>query len=342
MIEDLNILKEKIDNDNIPQPLKERIDLMIGRLERMAKFGSYSADYEVISRYINVVTSYPWNKFSTDNLNLENAKEILNKDHYGIEVVKERILEYIAVMNLNREQKAPILCFVGLQGIGKTTMAQSIATALGRKFTRISLGGAASSLEFRGQSKANPDAEEGAIVKAMIRVGTSNPVILLDEVDKISDERSIRSSIMAVLLEVLDPEQNSTFVDHYMDYPIDISSVFFILTANNINTISAALLDRLEIVRFTSYNDEEKKIIAQKYLMAKVYKNTNLREDQLVIEDDIWTKIIRPLGYEAGIRELERTLMSIGRKVAKQILLKEKSSVTITTDNLKEYLPIGF
>ncbi|MCL4393193.1 AAA family ATPase [Patescibacteria group bacterium] len=342
MIEDLNILKEKINNDNIPQPLRERIDLMIGRLERMSKFGSYSADYEVISRYINVVTSYPWNKFSTDNLNLENAKEILNKDHYGIEGVKERILEYIAVMNLNREQKAPILCFVGLQGIGKTTMAQSIAKALGRKFTRISLGGAASSLEFRGQSKANPDAEEGAIVKAMIRVGTSNPVILLDEVDKISDERSVRSSIMAVLLEVLDPEQNSTFVDHYMDYPIDISSVFFILTANNVNTISAALLDRLEIVRFTSYNDEEKKIIAQKYLMSKVYKNTNLTEDQLVIEDDIWPKIIRPLGYEAGIRELERTLMAIGRKVAKQILLKEKTKVIITTDNLKEYLPIGF
>ncbi len=342
MIEDLDLLKEKVDSAEIPPQLKERIDSMIGRLDRMSKFGSYSSDYEVISRYITVVTSYPWDKFSTDNLDLENAKETLNKDHYGIENVKERILEYMAVMNLNKKESAPILCFVGLQGIGKTTMAQSIAKALGRRFTRVSLGGAASSLELRGQSKANPDAEEGSIVKAMIRVGTSNPVILLDEIDKISDERSARSSIMAVLLEILDPEQNNTFEDHYMDYPLDISQVFFILTANNLNTISAALLDRLEIIRFSSYTDEEKRIIAQKYIMERVYKNTNLSKDQLVMDDNVWEKIIRPLGYEAGIRELERTLMAIARKAVKQILLKEKDKVVITQDNVKEYLPVGF
>ncbi len=342
MNEELLKLKNKVDTTEIPIDLKEKVDGMLKRLERMSQHGNYSSEYEIVSKYINVVTEYPWNKSTTDNLDIKNAKDILDKEHYGINDVKERILEYIAAMNMNNTQQAPILCFVGLQGIGKTTMGKSIADALGRKFIRISLGGMGSSLEIRGQSKATPDAEEGYIIKALIRLQSNNPVILLDEVDKISDEKSVRSSIMATLLELLDPEQNSTFFDHYMDYPVNLSKVMFILTANNLGSISSALLDRLEIIRFSSYTDEEKLIISKEYIMPKVYTTIGITKDQLEIGDDVWTNIIRPLGYEAGIRELERTLMGIARKAAKQILLDNETKVVITNDNVKTYLPLGY
>lgn len=339
MTEDIQKLQDKLKDLDIPEDLKEKLDLLVARLERMSKFENYSSEYETLSRYINVISTYPWNKYSEDNLDLEHAKSVLDKNHFGINNVKERVLEYLAIMNLNRDQAAPIICFVGLQGIGKTTMSKSIAEALGRKFVRISLGGMASVLEIRGQSKVNPDAEEGYIIKSITRAGTSNPVILLDEVDKISDEANLRSGIFAALLEILDPEQNTSFLDHYLDFPVNLSKAMFILTANNLGTISSALLDRLEIIRFSSYTDEEKMTIAKEYLLPKVYKETGLTENTFKINVDVWNNIIRPLGYEAGIRELERTIMAIARKVAKQILLKETSQVIITNENLKIYLP---
>ncbi len=342
MIDDIKNLKEKIESIYIPPVLKENIEALISRLDRASKFQSYSSDYEVISKYIDTITKVPWNKSTSDNLDIGNAKQILDKNHYGIIDVKERILEYLSSMNFNKEQPAPILCFVGLQGIGKTTIARSIAEALNRKFVRIPLGGLSSVLEIRGQSKVNPDAEPGYIVKALIKAGSNNPVILLDEFDKISDDGSVRSSIMATFLEILDPEQNNSFSDHYIDYPIDLSKVMFILTANNLGTISSALLDRLEIIRFSSYTDEEKLRIAKDYIMPKVYKNIGLNNKQLIIDDDVWSDIIRPLGYEAGIRELERILMNIARKVAKKILTEHVDTVTINTENLKNFLPIGY
>jgi ATP-dependent Lon protease len=339
MTEDIQKLQDKLKAVDIPEELKEKLDLLITRLERMSRFENYSSEYETLSRYINVISTYPWNRYSEDNLDLEHAKYVLDKNHFGINNVKERVLEYLAIMNLNRNQAAPIICFVGLQGIGKTTMSKSISEALGRKFIRISLGGMASVLDIRGQSKVNPDAEEGYIIKSMTRAGTSNPVILLDEIDKISDESNLRSGIFAALLEILDPEQNTSFLDHYLDFPVNLSKAMFILTANNLGTISSALLDRLEIIRFSSYTDEEKMRIAKEYLLPKVYKETGLQQDEFKINEDVWTNIVRPLGYEAGIRELERTIMAIARKAAKQILLKETSMVVITNENLKSYLP---
>ena len=339
MTEDIQKLQDKLKAVDIPEELKEKLDLLITRLERMSRFENYSSEYETLSRYINVISTYPWNRYSEDNLDLEHAKYVLDKNHFGITNVKERVLEYLAIMNLNRNQAAPIICFVGLQGIGKTTMSKSISEALGRKFIRISLGGMASVLDIRGQSKVNPDAEEGYIIKSMTRAGTSNPVILLDEIDKISDESNLRSGIFAALLEILDPEQNTSFLDHYLDFPVNLSKAMFILTANNLGTISSALLDRLEIIRFSSYTDEEKMRIAKEYLLPKVYKETGLQQDEFKINEDVWTNIVRPLGYEAGIRELERTIMAIARKAAKQILLKETSMVVITNENLKSYLP---
>ena len=342
MVDDIQNLKDKITNNFLPSTLKENTEIILRRLERMSKFKSYSSDYEIASKYIDTITQIPWNTLTHDNLDLLNAQSVLDKNHYGMNDVKDRVLEYLASMNFNKEQSAPILCFVGLQGIGKTTIAKSIAEALNRNFVRIALGGISSVLEIRGQSKVNPDAEPGYIIKAIARSGSMNPVILLDEFDKISDEGSVRSAIMATFLEILDPEQNASFIDHYIDFPIDLSKVMFILTANNLGTISSALLDRLEIIRFSSYSDDEKLKIAKDFIMPKVYTHIGLSESQIKIDDDIWTDIIRPLGYEAGIRELERVLMNIGRRVAKKILLEKIDSVEINKNNLKQFLPIGY
>ena len=340
--DDIQKLKAKLETSNLPEDLKDKIQISIIRLERMSALRSYSSDYEVTSKYIDTLTQIPWGIKTADNLDINNAKRILDQNHFGMNDIKERVLEYLASMHFNTEQGAPILCFVGLQGIGKTTIAKSISEALGRNFERISLGGVSSVLEIRGQSKVNPDAEPGYIIKSIIRAKSMNPVILLDEFDKISDEGGVRSAIMATFLEILDPEQNGDFTDHYIDYPIDLSNVMFILTANNLGTISSALLDRLEIIRFTSYTDEEKLKIAIDYLMPKVYRSIGLNKEQFQIDENVFPDIIRPLGYEAGIRELERILMGMGRKAAKKILVENIKSVKIDSSNLKNFLPIGY
>jgi ATP-dependent Lon protease len=342
MIDDIQVLKDKITNNFLPDALRENSEIILRRLDRMSKFKSYSSDYEIASKYIDTITQIPWDKKTEDNLDINNAKMIMDKNHYGMDPVKERVLEYLASMNFNKQQPAPILCFVGLQGIGKTTIANSIAEALNRNFVRIALGGLASVLEIRGQSKVNADAEPGYIIKALIRAKSMNPVILLDEFDKISDEGSVRSSVMATFLEILDPEQNTAFLDHYIDYPVNLSNVMFILTANNLSTLSSALLDRIEIIRFSSYSDEEKLKIAKDFILPKLYTRLGLNSSQIKFDDDVWNDMIRPLGYEAGIRELERVLMNIGRRVSKKILMDKVDSVQITKSNLKEYLPIGY
>jgi ATP-dependent Lon protease len=234
---------------------------------------------------------------------------------------------------------APVLCFVGIQGVGKTSIAKSIANALGRKFARIALGAMGQVSQIRGITRSQPNSEPGQIIKALIATGTMNPVILLDEIDKTSSESGLRADLMAALLEILDPEQNSTFVDHYLDYPIDLSRCMFITTANNLGGISAALLDRLETIRFGSYNDDEKVYIAKQHMLPKVREATGLTEAQLSFADDVWIQVVRPLGFDAGVRQLERTLTILARKVARLIVEGKTAGVKITNENFRDFIP---
>ena len=340
--EEVERLKKKINTVSLPPELKERASLMIRRLVRMAHFGQYSTEYEKVTHYINWIASLPWGKRSQDLLDLDNAKKILDKNHYDLEEIKERILEYLAVLKLRHgekktEARAPILCFVGLVGTGKTTIAYSIAKAVGRKFARIPFGGLGDPLDLRGQSRIQPDAEPGLIIKALRRAGTKNPVILLDEIDRVTTEG--RASIMGVLVELLDPEQNEAFRDHFLDYPFDLSEVLFIVTCNNTSNISVAVMDRLEPLRMPSYTDEEKIVIGKNYLLPLNLEETGLSADAISIDADIWPKIVRPLGSDAGVRTLDRTINGICRKIAKMVVSGRGRSFHITIENMKEFLP---
>jgi len=346
LLREISKLKEKTVRASLPPELKERAEEMILRLSRMAKLREYSLEYGKAANYIDWIVSLPWSKKSEDMLDLRKAKEILDSNHYGLKEVKERILEYLAVLKLQKEKykkekikiaRAPILCFVGLVGTGKTTLAYSIAEALGRKFVRIPFGGMGDPLDLRGQSRLRLDAEPGLIIKALRRVGTKNPVILLDEIDRVTEEG--RASIMGVLVELLDPEQNFAFRDHFLDYPFDLSEVLFIATCNNITNISVAVMDRLEPIQMPSYTDEEKITIGRDFVLPKTMAEMGLEKDQIKIDPDVWPKIVRPLGYDAGIRTLERTINGICRKVAKMIVESKGNHFHITTENMKEFLP---
>jgi len=359
-IAEIEKLEKMLEGSKMPQELRDRVEQMIERIRRVAKLGSYSQEFEIVQKYIEWVTKVPWGTYSNDNLDIENARKVLDDHHFGLQDIKSRILEYLAVLKLKggavaetsnttstEEMKklqgssahAPIICFVGVQGVGKTTMAKSIASALGREFARISLGSMGSSTDLRGRPMSVAGSEPGQIVDSLSRVKTMNPVILLDEIDKVSSETGLRGDVMAALLEILDPEQNSTFVDHYLDFPIDLSKVIFICTANNLGGITTALLDRLEVIRFSSYTDEEKQVIAKDYLLPKVRQATGITEAQLSFSDDVWPMVIRPLGFDAGVRQLERTLTELARKVAMQIVEGKAQSVVITPANFREYIP---
>lgn len=364
---EITTLKNRVEGANLPPQLKEKADGMILRLVKMSQKGSYSAEFEPVSEYINWITKIPFGKHTEDNNDIAHAQEILTKYHHGLEPVKSKILEYLAVVRLLKNQAvqtaasstedqptaeadamaklegssshAPIMCFVGIQGVGKTSMAKSIAVALNRKFIRIALGAIGSVTEIRGIPKGVIGAEPGQIVKSLIRTQSMNPLILLDEIDKVSSDTGLRSDVMASLLEILDPEQNSTFMDKYIDFPVDLSKVIFITTANNLGGISAALLDRLNIVRFGSYSDDDKIIIARSYLLPKVRKATGLTEEQFSFADDVWPQIIRPFGFDAGVRQLERTLTELASKVALQIVQGTTTGVHISTDNFRQFIP---
>lgn len=347
MAAEVEELRKRIEAAVMPPELKERAIQMAERLSRMAQNEGYSSEYERTATYVDWLINFPWNKRSQDILDLNNARKILDKNHYGVSDIKERILEYTAVLKLQREKnitseslklvRAPILCFVGLVGTGKTTIAYSIAEALGRKIARIPIGGMSDPLDLRGQSRIRPDSEPGLIVKALRRVGTKNPVILLDEIDRVAEEG--RSSIMGVLVELLDPEQNSAFRDHFMDFPVDLSEVLFVATCNNTTNISVAVMDRLEPIQMPSYSDEEKTFIGKNFIFPKTLEEIGLGSDRLRVEENVWPKIVRPLGYDAGIRTLERTINSICRKVAKMIVDGKGTSFTITSENMKDFLP---
>ncbi|MCA9382989.1 AAA family ATPase [Candidatus Dojkabacteria bacterium] len=364
-IDELNLLLQEVQSSPLPKDLEQKAVGMVNRLKRVAKYGSFSREYEPIAKYISWITKVPWGEYTTDNLDINNVKAQLDSTHYGLENVKQRLLEYIAMLNLRMQQQnqkapstantgdltndmmklqgssshAPILCFVGVQGIGKTSIAKSIAKALGRRFVRISLGALGGVTELRGRSRGEVDAEPGQVTKALVRAEVMSPLILMDEIDKVSSQTGLRADVMAALLEILDPEQNSTYLDHYLDYPLDLSHAMFICTANNLGGISAALLDRLEIVRMSSYNDDEKMHIAKDYLLPKVMESSGLTEQQIVFHDDVWPYVIRPLGFDAGIRELERTLTTLVRKIAMKIVTGEGQSFEITPQNFRDYIP---
>ncbi|MEK7559592.1 MAG: AAA family ATPase [Patescibacteria group bacterium] len=341
-------LEEKIKSIQLPPDLLEKINGMITLLRATLKSGTASyINFESVSSYINWITSLPFTNETKDILDLSSARHVLDKNHYGLESVKERILEYLSSIILGMQNnttdgviRAPILCLIGLVGTGKTTLAYSIAEALGRKFERIPFGGMGDARALRGQSRAFADAEPGAVIKKLAASSSKNPVILLDELDRITE--GSRSDIMGVLVELLDPEQNKNFSDHYIDYPFDLSHVLFIATANNTTNISTAVLDRLEVVQMPSYTDNEKTAISKSYLFPKVRRQSGLHEDQLTIDENVWEHIIRPLGFDAGIRSLERTIEGICRKAAKMIVegkVPSGSYIHITAENYKQFLP---
>jgi ATP-dependent Lon protease len=344
--EEINKLRKTITESTCPEELKASALDLIKRLERMTRTGVYSREYEILRNYVDWVVQFPWNKRAEEILDIDKVKKVLDEAHYGLEGVKERVLEYLAIRKLlsikkdfKAMEKSPVICMVGLQGIGKTTMAKSIARALNRPFYRISMGAIGSVLEIRGKNKSNEGAEPGQIVKAIVRTGVRNPIILLDELDKASGQTGLLADVMATMLEILDPEQNTTFRDHYIDYPIDLSEVMFIVSANKIGTFSAALMDRMEMIRMPSYTDVEKQVIARDYLLPRVRAATGMGEDQLGFHPEVWPLLIRPLGFDSGIRSLQRIVESMARKAALEIVKGTASKVLITPENYKEYLP---
>lgn len=342
--EQISNLQQKVNSTQLPQELAQGILARLQRLNKIQDAQDVFDDLDRITEYTEWATSLPWNKKSDDILDLSFAKKVLDKNHYGLQDLKNRILEFMSVMRLNKEKvkpdqttRAPILFFVGLVGTGKTTIAYSIAQSLGRKIARIPFGGMGSPLDLRGQSRVHPEAEPGQVIKAMRKVQTKNPVILLDEIDRVAEEG--RSSIMGVLVELLDPEQNHSFLDHYIDYPFDLSEVLFVATANNTTKIATAVLDRLEIIQMPSYTDEEKIMIGKNYMLPRVIKESGLPHEALTLQDEVWPMIVRPLGYDAGIRTLERTIEGIVRKIAREYVEGRLTRVVLTTQNIKQYLP---
>lgn len=348
VIDELQIFRAKLDQIQLSQVVRERIDLQITQLSRLTG-NDYTQEADKTSRWLEWITSLPWNTRASDSLDLQKARMILDEHHYGLDEVKERILEYLAVLKLRQETtdyglrtsarqhaRAPILLLVGLVGTGKTTLAYSIAQALGRPVVRIPFGGMGSARDLRGQSRLHLEAEPGQVIKAIRNVGVKNPVMLLDELDRVSEEA--RHDIMGVLVELLDPEQNKSFVDHYLDVPFDLSEVLFITTANNTGNIATAVLDRLEPISMPSYTDEQKIIIAKKYLLPKAQEEAAVPAGSLVIDEDAWPLIVRPLGYDAGIRTLQRTIQRLARKTAMQIVTGGEKTVQVSKEKIKDFV----
>jgi len=350
-------LRRTIQSVVLPPEMNARVTSYLEESERMASDITAQIHIEQLLDYTDWIISLPWNTRTTDTVDIAAAKTILDKNHYGMQGVKDTILEYLSVLKLRKENKdlvevkddasisrsdisrrAPILCLIGLVGTGKTTLAKSIAQSMGRKFIRIPFGGLSDPLTLRGQSRVQPDAEVGLIMKSLRYAGTKNPVILLDEIDRVAQDS--RGDIMGVLVELLDPEQNKAFTDHYIDYPFDCSEVLFIATANNSTNIATAVIDRLEVIQMPSYTDEEKMTIARSYVLPDLLRASGLTKDALTIDEAVWPKILRPLGYDGGIRSIERTLNGLCRKIARMIVEGKGKSIHITEENLKEYISL--
>lgn len=339
---DITDLQQKLESVSLPGDLKLKASSMVERLERMFFQGFYSQEFEKTRHYIDWITKLPWEKRVEKAIDLSLIKNTLDKHHHGMEEVKERILEYMSVLKLRTEKglgtaRAPIIFLVGLVGTGKTTFAYALSEALGRPIARIPFGGMGSARDLRGQSSLHLESEPGQIIKSLVKVNVKNPIILLDEIDRVTEDA--RADIMGVLVELLDPSQNNRFLDHYIDHPVDLSEVLFIATGNNTSNIATAVLDRLEPIRMPSYTDQEKITIGKDYLLPKAIELAGLDANTITLDEEIWPNIVRPLGYDAGIRTLNRNIEGIVRKTAKLIVEKKAQTIHLTKENIKDYLP---
>jgi ATP-dependent Lon protease len=330
---DLDILREQAAEVKLPEEARKEFDREMARLERLP---AGAPDYHVTRTYLEFMLELPWQKYTEDNLDIAHARAVLDEDHFGLKEVKERILEQLSVLKRNPNAKAPILCLVGPPGVGKTSLGQSIARALGRKFERFSLGGMHDEAELRGHRRTYIGAMAGRLLQAMRRAGASNPVILLDEIDKLG--RDFRGDPAAALLEVLDPEQNKTFRDNYLDLAFDLSKVLFITTANGLDTVPQPLLDRMEVLRLSGYSTEEKQQIARRYLIPRQLKTTGLTEEEIEFTEDGLKGIITGYTREAGLRQFERAIARVARKVTLQIVEGQTGKVVVTPELLSDLL----
>lgn len=326
-------LREKIHKMKLPKKIEEPLLKEVDRLDSMPPMMAESA---IIRTYLDLALELPWKKETKDRLDLKEAQSVLDEDHYGLKQVKDRIIEYLAVRHLTHSLKGPILCFVGPPGTGKTSIARSIARAMNRKYVRISLGGVRDEAEIRGHRRTYIGAMPGRIISGLKQAGVKNPVFLLDEIDKMTSD--MRGDPSAALLEVLDPEQNNSFADHYLDIPFDLSKVFWITTANVVSDIPRPLLDRMEIIEFTSYTEEEKVQIAKQYLVPKQLKENGLKASQARFSEAVLKAIIQGYTRESGVRTLEKTIGAVCRKVGKSILLEEETPLTVSMKNLQTIL----
>ena len=317
---------------------KETADKIAKEIDRLEKMPSMTAETAVLRNYLDWVLVLPWKEETEDVLDITAAETILNEDHYGLEKVKERILEYLSVRQLTESMKGPILCLVGPPGVGKTSLARSVARSLGRKFVRISLGGVRDEAEIRGHRRTYVGALPGRIIQGMRTAGSKNPVFLLDEIDKMSAD--FRGDPSSALLEVLDPEQNNTFSDHYVELPFDLSKVLWMVTANVLHSIPRPLLDRMEVIQLAGYTEEEKLEIAKQYLLSKQLKENGLKPSKLNVPEKVLVRLIREYTREAGVRGLERTIATLCRKAARQIVQNKKKSIRVTEKNLETYMGI--
>src|SRR3989344_678436 len=336
----LATLKARLDPNQIPSDVMAKLTSELARIELLIKTSGYSLEADRLMKYFDLVVSLPWFKENQDILDLKRAQQILDKNHFGLASVKGKILEYLSVLVLNRQKRLPAhsmsLAFVGLVGSGKTSLAYSIAESLGRPIVRIPFGGLGSAAQLRGESRIRPESEPGLIIKALLKAQVKNPVILLDELDRVAEEA--RTDISGVLVEILDPEQNTNFLDHYTEVAFNLSEVLFVATANNLKNVSTAVLDRLEIIEMPFYSDDQKIPIAQNFLLPEVLKQAGVESSSLQIDPNVWLDLVRPLGFDGGIRSLKRTLEGMIRKVARQIVEGQGGPFVINSQTLAQYL----
>src|SRR4051812_35940022 len=330
---EIELIRERYSKLNLPEEAKKEFERELGRLERLP---AGAPDFHVTRTYLEFVLDLPWNSQTEDNLDLGNARKVLDEDHFGLKEIKERILEHLSVLKRNPDAKAPILCLVGPPGVGKTSLGQSIARALGRKFERFSLGGLHDEAELRGHRRTYIGAMPGRVLQGLRRAGVNNPVLMLDEIDKLG--RDFRGDPANALLEVLDPAQNGTFRDNYLDLPFDLSKVLFITTANSLDTIPRPLLDRMEVLRLSGYSEEEKAQIANRYLIPRQLKQAGLTADDLKFTPEALRHLISRYTREAGVRELERTVGRVARKVARRFAEGNRDPVEVSVEMLNVLL----
>jgi ATP-dependent Lon protease len=330
---EVETLRQRFSEVQLPDEVRKEAERELGRLERLP---AAAPDFQVSRSYLELILELPWDKTTQDDLDLAHARTVLDQDHFNLREIKDRILEHLAVLKLNPKANAPILCFVGPPGVGKTSLGQSIARAMGRKFERASLGGLHDEAELRGHRRTYIGAMPGRILQGVRRAGVKNPLLMLDEIDKLGQD--FRGDPAAALLEILDPAQNGTFRDNYLDLPFDLSKVFFITTANTLDTIPRPLLDRMEILRLSGYSEEEKVEIAKRFLLPRQRSGAGLQPEQLVLPDGTLERIVSRYTREAGVRQLERALGALARKVAVRFAEGKTEAVTVRPDDLQDWL----